>query len=157
MRVLGIDPGTSVTGYGVVDRTGARRGQLVECGIIRTHDRRGLPGRLVEIYGGIQDLIERHAPDTLALEGVFYGKNVRSALTLGQAHGVVLLLAEQSGLEIALYAPAVVKKTVVGNGRAAKRQVAQMVAQLLALQQAPSPTDAADGVAIALTHIMRQR
>ncbi len=145
MRVLGIDPGTSVTGYGVVETGNGAPGlgRLVECGVIRFARRTSLPDR------------KRHQPSTLALENAFYHKNVRTTLVLGQARGVVLLAAAQARLDIAEYAPATVKKTVVGAGGAGKGQVAAMVARLLRLTQAPRPADAADGVAVALTHIIR--
>ncbi len=157
MRVLGIDPGTSVTGYGVVETGNGAPGlgRLVECGVIRFARRTSLPDRLAELHDGITDLIKRHRPATLALEDAFYHKNVRTTLVLGQARGVVLLAAAQARLEIAEYAPATVKKTVVGAGGAGKGQVAAMVARLLRLTQAPHPADAADGVAVALTHIIR--
>jgi crossover junction endodeoxyribonuclease RuvC len=114
-----------------------------------------LPKRLAELHEAIADLIERHHPTALALESAFYHKNVRTTLVLGHARGVVLLAAQQAGLEIAEYAPATVKKTVIGMGGAQKGQVAEMVARILRLKQAPRPADAADGVAIALTHIIR--
>jgi len=157
LRVLGIDPGTSVTGYGVVETGNGAPGlgRLVECGVIRFARRTSLPDRLAELHDGITDLIERHRPAALALEHAFYHKNVRTTLVLGQARGVVLLAAAQARLEIAEYAPATVKKTVVGAGGAGKGQVAAMVARLLRLTQAPRPADAADGVAVALTHIIR--
>ncbi len=157
MRVLGIDPGTSVTGYGVVETGNGAPGlgRLVECGVIRFARRTSLPDRLAELHDGITDLIKRHRPATLALEDAFYHKNVRTTLVLGQARGVVLLAAAQARLEIAEYAPATVKKTVVGAGGAGKGQVAAMVARLLRLTQPPRPADAADGVAVALTHIIR--
>ena len=157
MKVLGIDPGTSVTGYGVVEfGNGAPGfGRLIECGVIRFAKRSSLPRRLAELHDGIVDLIERHRPTTLALENAFYHKNVRTTLVLGHARGVVLLAAEQHRLDIAEYPPATVKKVVAGVGSAPKTQVAAMVARLLHLKHAPRPADAADGVAVALTHIMR--
>lgn len=155
--MLGIDPGTSVTGYGVVDSEhGAPNGgRLVECGVITFARRSPLPRRLQELHEGVAELIARHRPTTLALENAFYHKNVRTTLVLGHARGVVLLAAQQAGLDIAEYPPATIKKTVVGAGGARKAQVAAMVARLLRLRQAPKPADAADGVAVALTHILR--
>ncbi len=157
MRVLGVDPGTSVTGYGVIEAgNGAPgMGRLIECGVIAVARRSPLAHRLAELHAGITELIERHRPHTLALENVFYHKNVRTTLVLGHARGVVLLAAEQAGLAIAEYPPATVKKTVAGAGAARKGQVAAMVARLLRLKRPPSPDDAADGVAVALTHILR--
>jgi crossover junction endodeoxyribonuclease RuvC len=157
LRVLGIDPGTSVTGYGVVETGNGAPGlgRLVECGVIRFARRTSLPDRLAELHAGITDLIKRLRPATLALEDAFYHKNVRTTLVLGQARGVVLLAAAQAHLTIAEYAPATVKKSVVGAGGAGKGQVGAMVARLLRLTRAPHPADAADGVAVALTHIIR--
>ena len=157
MRVLGVDPGSYVWGYGVVETgNGAPRfGHLVECGVMTFNKRSPLPQRLAELHDGITSLIEKHRPTVLALESAFYHKNVRTTLVLGHARGVVLLAAQQAGLEIAEYAPATVKKTVIGMGGAQKGQVAAMVARILRLKQAPRPDDAADGVAIALTHIIR--
>jgi crossover junction endodeoxyribonuclease RuvC len=155
--VLGVDPGTSVTGYGVVETgNGAPRfGRLVECGVIRFARTSPLPRRLAELHAGIAELIAKHRPTHLALEDAFYHKNVRTTLVLGHARGVVLLAAQQAGVLIAEYSPARVKKTVVGAGGAPKAQVAAMVARLLRLATPPKPSDAADGVAVALTHIIR--
>jgi crossover junction endodeoxyribonuclease RuvC len=158
VRVLGIDPGTSVTGFGVVE-TGngaAVPGRLVECGVIRFARGSSLPHRLAELHDGVAELIRRHRPDVLALENAFYGRNVRTTLVLGHARGVVLLAAQQAGVGIAEYPPATVKKTVVGAGGAPKAQVGVVVARLLRLRQAPRPADAADGVAVALTHLLRR-
>jgi len=159
LRVLGVDPGTAATGYGVVETGNGSHpgsfGHLIECGVIRFPRGRSLPSRLAELHAAIAALIERHEPTALALENAFYHKNVRTTLVLGHARGVVLLAAEQSSLSIAEYSPATIKKTVVGSGGATKPQVAAMVARLLRLRHPPKPSDAADGVAIALTHIMR--
>jgi crossover junction endodeoxyribonuclease RuvC len=158
VKVLGIDPGTAVTGFGVVEagNGGAGPGRLVECGVIRFARRSPLPRRLHELHQAIADLIDRHHPDVLALENAFYHRNVRTTLVLGHARGVVLLAAQQAGLVIAEYAPATVKKTVAGAGAAPKGQVGSMVARLLRLRQTPRPADAADGVAVALTHLLRR-
>lgn len=149
-----MDPGSTVTGFGVVEgmpgRTGAR---LLECGVIRAGNG-ALPGRLQAIHAGLTEVLARHRPDIVAVEGIFYARNARTTVVLGHARGVVLLAAEEAGLEVAEYAPGVVKKTVVGRGEARKAQVGWMVAKLLRLHQAPSPADAADGVALALTHLM---
>jgi len=153
-RVLGIDPGTAVTGYGVVEPAEGHLGHLVECGVIRTTAHAPLPQRLGTIYDGVTELIERHRPVALALESVFHAKNVRTTLTLGQARGVILLAAERGGLRIAEYPPATVKKSIVGTGRAAKAQVGFMVQKLLKLAAPPTPDDAADGVALALTYLI---
>lgn len=154
MRVLGIDPGTAVLGYGVVDGGAGVASRLVECGTLTTTPRDPLPARLRVIHDGIAALIARHLPGALAIESAFHGKNVRTTIALSHARGVILLAAEEAGLPIAEYSPAQVKKSVVGRGAALKPQVSYMVTQLLRLKAAPAPSDAADGVAIALTHLM---
>jgi crossover junction endodeoxyribonuclease RuvC len=151
--ILGIDPGTAVTGYGVV-RTGASH-ELIECGVIRTRADRPLPERLHDISEGIRELITRHRPDTMAVEDIFYARNVRTSLVLGHARGVILLAGQEAGLAIHEYPPAEVKKAITGTGSATKVQIQFMVAKLLRLKQAPQPADAADGVATALTCAMR--
>jgi crossover junction endodeoxyribonuclease RuvC len=155
--VLGIDPGTATTGYGVVraDRLGLV--SLVECGVIRTRARDPLPARLREIYDGVAELIARHRPDTLCVEDVFYAKNVRTTVVLGHARGVILLAGEQAGLVVSELPPAEIKKAVVGSGGATKEQVQFMLARLLRLKAVPQPSDAADGVAAALACVMAAR
>jgi crossover junction endodeoxyribonuclease RuvC len=153
MLILGIDPGTAVTGYGVV-RAGAPH-QLVECGVIRTRADRPLPDRLKDISDGVRELIARHKPEAMAVEDVFYARNVRTTLVLGHARGVILLAGAEAGLQIHEYPPSEIKKAVVGTGAATKTQVQFMVTKLLRLKSAPQPNDAADGVAAALTCAMR--
>ena len=159
MRVLGVDPGTQVTGYGVIETGNGNGvpglGRLIECGVFRFARSNSLPHRLAELHHAIAELIERHQPSVLALEDAFYHKNVRTTLVLGHARGVILLAAQQAELDIAQYAPAMIKKTVVGAGGAKKTPVGAMVAQLLRLKDAPQPSDAADGCAAALTYILR--
>jgi crossover junction endodeoxyribonuclease RuvC len=157
MIVLGIDPGTAVTGYGVVKGDRSLPAKLIECGVIRTRPRDTLPQRLKEIHAGVIELIERHRPDAMSIEDVFYARNVRTTIVLGHARGVILLAGEQSGVEIFEYPPAEIKKAIVGTGGATKQQVQFMVARLLRLKTAPEPADAADGVAAALSHVMAAR
>jgi crossover junction endodeoxyribonuclease RuvC len=152
--VLGIDPGTAVTGYGVVGRDGRGALQLVECGVIRTKADQPLPRRLHDIHEGVRELIGRHAPHTLAVESIFYARNVRTTVVLGHARGVILLAGAQAGLPIVEYPPAEIKKAVTGRGAATKEQVQFMVAQLLRLKTPPQPADAADGVATALCALL---
>jgi crossover junction endodeoxyribonuclease RuvC len=154
VRVLGIDPGTAVLGFGLVETGAGRQPRLVECGTLTTPARDPLPSRLRVIHEGVTALLIRHQPDAVAVESAFYGKNVRTTVVLSHARGVILLAAEQHGIPIAEYSPAQVKKTVVGRGAALKPQVAYMVAQLLRLKSAPQPADAADGVAVALAHLL---
>ena len=155
--VLGVDPGTATTGYGVVEAEPGRPGRLVECGVLRTGAGAPLAERLASLHDGMRDLLQHHHPDVVAVESIFYAKNVRSSLVLSHARGVILLAAAQAGVPVAEFAPAFVKKAVVGRGRATKAQVGFMVQQLLRLRQAPRPADAADGVAIALTYLLTAR
>ena len=152
--VLGIDPGTAITGFGVVIRRPSGVVTLVECGVVRTSAGEPLSGRIREIYDSICALIERHQPFAVSVEDVFQGKNAQSALKLGHARGAILLAAAHAEVRIAEYAPRQIKKAVVGNGNATKDQVGFMVQQQLKLRAAPSPADAADGVAAALCHCL---
>jgi crossover junction endodeoxyribonuclease RuvC len=155
--VLGIDPGTATTGYGVVRGDGMGPISLIECGVIRTRPRDPLAQRLCEIYDGVSELIARHHPGAVAVEDVFYARNVRTTVVLGHARGVVLLAAAQASVALYEYPPAEIKKAVVGTGAATKEQVQFMLTRLLRLAAAPSPNDAADGVAAALTCLMAAR
>lgn len=154
MIVIGVDPGTQVTGYGVVSAANASQMSLVECGVIRTQARNALSYRLREIHDGIVELLQRHKPDVLSIEDVFYARNVRTTVTLGHARGVVLLAAEQHGAHIHELTPTSIKKAVVGSGAATKEQVQFMLTRLLRLKTAPKPTDASDGVAAAVAFVM---
>jgi crossover junction endodeoxyribonuclease RuvC len=155
--VLGIDPGTAQTGYGVVSGDSLVRVTLLECGVIRTRPRDRLAARLREIHDGVAELIARHRPDVLAVEDVFYAKNVRTTVVLGHARGVILLAGEEAGVAISEFPPAEVKKAVAGTGAATKEQVQFMLTRLLRLRSVPAPSDAADGVATALAGLMGVR
>ncbi len=150
--ILGIDPGTAVTGYGVVAKEGGSVVSLVECGVVRTSSGEVLAVRIREIYQEVTALITRHEPSVVVVEDVFQGKNVQSALKLGHARGAILLAAALGEIPIVEYSPREIKKAVVGNGNATKDQVGFMVQQQLRLKAPPSPADAADGVAAALCH-----
>jgi crossover junction endodeoxyribonuclease RuvC len=152
LKVLGVDPGTAATGYGVVALAGGGAVSLVECGVIRTDRQLPMPQRLRDIFDGLGEVMDRQDPDAVAVEGVFYGRNVRTTVALGQARGVILLAGAQRDLAVHEYSPAEVKNAIVGTGRATKEQVQFMVQRLLKLRTAPSPADAADGVAVALAH-----
>src|SRR3954463_5012651 len=154
VTVLGIDPGTAVTGYGIVRKEGRNPLTLIECGVIRTRPRDELAQRLVEIHDGIVELIRRHNPTVLSIEDIFYARNVRTTVVLGHARGVIMLAAAHAGLEIHEYPPAEIKKAVAGPGAATKLQIQFMVTRLLRLKSAPQPTDAADGVAAALAYAL---
>jgi len=152
--VLGIDPGTAVTGYGVVSRRPRGGVILVECGVIRTSASQPLAIRVREIYDAVVGLIDRHGPHSVSVEEVFHGRNAQSALKLGHARGAILLAAAHRDVTVAEYAARQIKKAVVGNGNATKDQVGFMVKEQLRLREAPTPADAADGVAAALCHCL---
>jgi crossover junction endodeoxyribonuclease RuvC len=152
--VLGLDPGTLATGYGIVARTAGRL-TLVDCGSIRNDAASPMASRLQRIHGGIIEVIDRHRPDEFAIESAFYGKNAQSALKLGHARGVAMLAAVERGLGITEYSPREVKKAVAGNGTATKEQVRFMVRSILSLDRTPMGLDASDAVAIALCHMHR--
>ncbi|MDQ3134000.1 MAG: crossover junction endodeoxyribonuclease RuvC [Acidobacteriota bacterium] len=151
MRVLGIDPGSETTGWGVVEGD-ARRYHLVNYGTVKAASNERFAARLLKISDGLEVLLKRYAPDACAIEDAFYAVNVKTALKLGQVRGVALLAAERAGVEIAEYAPRLVKQTVVGYGAAEKHQVQEMVRVLLSLKKIPEPHDAADALALAICH-----
>ncbi len=154
---MGVDPGTAVTGYGVLSSEESGSLSLLECGVIRTSSGEPLPSRIREIFEGIQEIIDQFHPEVVVVEDVFQGKNVRSALTLGHARGAILLAASLADLRIAEYSPREIKKAVVGNGSATKDQVGFMVTKHLRLADPPAPSDASDGVAAALCFCLEER
>ncbi len=150
MLVLGIDPGTASCGYGLVSEGRSGRFEAIEWGCLRTDSRLPMPARLYAIYNGLRDLIDRRRPDAVAVEELFFSRNVTSAIAVGQARGVALLLAAKAGLEVAEYPPHQVKQAVAGYGRADKSQVQSMVKMILGLDEIPKPDDTADALAVAL-------
>jgi crossover junction endodeoxyribonuclease RuvC len=151
MRVLGIDPGSETTGWGVIESEG-RKLKLVEFGVVCASPRESFPTRLLKIFDGIEQVIARLKPTDCSVEEAFYAANVKTALKLGQVRGAVLVAAERAKLEIHEYSPRLVKQTVVGYGNAEKHQVQEMVRLLLALSHVPEPHDAADALANAICH-----
>lgn len=154
MRVLGIDPGISRTGFGVVERDGGRH-RAVALGAIRTPTGLAQAARLALLQTELSDLIRDHRPEVVAIERLFFNANVRTAMAVGQASGVALATAAAAGLEVFTYTPPEVKQSVVGVGSAGKAQVQAMVAAVLGLAAPPSPPDAADACALAICHINR--
>ncbi|MBK7823804.1 crossover junction endodeoxyribonuclease RuvC [Nannocystis sp.] len=150
MRILGVDPGTRVVGYGLVDR-GEAGFTYVECGVIRLAESDPMPARLLTLAGELSAIIHEYRPAVVALETAFHGVNASSALKLGQARGAVMLIAAQHQLELAEYAPALVKRAVVGHGRATKQEVQIRIQRLCRLSREPT-SDAADALALALCH-----
>ncbi|MCB0198725.1 MAG: crossover junction endodeoxyribonuclease RuvC [Anaerolineae bacterium] len=151
MLVLGIDPGTAITGFGVVEQNEEPR--LVDAGAILTKAGTPLPERLLAIHQQLSSVIDAFQPDAVAVEELFFSKNARTAMSVGHARGVVLLAAAQAGLPIFNYKPAEVKVAVTGYGNAAKPQVQEMVRLLLHLDEIPKPDDVADAIAVALCHL----
>jgi crossover junction endodeoxyribonuclease RuvC len=156
MRVLGIDPGTAITGYGVVEE---KAGELkaVAFGVIRTPAKQPLPTRLQAIYRGVRNLVKEWKPSSAAVEELFFSSNVRTAMSVGQARGVTLLALTDAGLSIAEYTPLTVKQAVTGYGNADKAQIQEMVRLLLGLAEVPTPDDAADALAVAICHLHSAR
>lgn len=151
MIILGIDPGIAILGYGIVRYEGNKFTPL-DYGAITTDSKVSMPERLGILYRGLDELIKAYNPDTLAVEELFFNKNVKTALTVGHARGVVLLAGYQQGLNTYEYTPLQVKQAVVGYGRAEKQQIQQMVKILLNLEKIPKPDDVADALAVAICH-----
>lgn len=157
MIALGIDPGTAITGYGIVkDAPDGRLSEICH-GVIRTDSKMPYPLRLKKIHDGLALLIERHKPQVVAIEQLFFNRNVATALSVGQARGVAILTGALAGLELSEYTPLQVKEAVTGYGRAEKMQIQQMVKVLLGLPKIPKPDDAADGLALAICHLHSYR
>jgi crossover junction endodeoxyribonuclease RuvC len=155
MRVLGIDPGLTRCGIGIVDSVGPQKLEIIEVGIIKTDVEAGLEFRLLELEKEISLWINKYKPDVIAIERVFSQLNVKTAMATGQAAGVALLLAAKAGIPVALHTPSEVKAAVTGSGRADKKQVAQMVKRLLRLKEIPKPVDSTDALALAICHHWR--
>ena len=151
MRILGIDPGYGITGFGLID---AQRGQyrLLNCGAITTPPNTDFSWRLEVIYNDMRQLLETARPDAVAIEELFFGQNVTTGINVAQSRGVILLAIRQAGVPIHEYKPMQVKQSVVGYGNATKRQVMDMTKRILHLEALPKPDDAADAIAIALCH-----
>jgi crossover junction endodeoxyribonuclease RuvC len=151
MRIIGFDPGTATTGYGVIDVEDGEM-HVVAWGVIRTGPRRPMAQRLVKIHTEVGALLEAYNPDAAGVEELFFGNNTTTAMTVSQARGVLLLALAQAGLTPGEYSPPKIKNAVVGYGGADKAQVQLMVRHLLELEETPRPDDAADGLAVAITH-----
>lgn len=152
MRIIGIDPGSRICGWGVIEESKAAKSLVhVDCGLIAPKTKLLLPDRLKIIYDGLLEVFKKYQPDQLAIESVFYAKNAKSALILGHARGVAILAAVQSNLPVHDYTPASIKQAVCGYGQAKKEQVGRMVTAILSLPEPPQ-TDAADALACAICH-----
>lgn len=155
MRVLGVDPGLTRCGFGVVDVAADRRASLVDVTVVGTPAEKPLELRLLTVHEAIEQWLDRYTPDVLAVERVFSQTNVSTVMGVAQVSGVVLTAAARRGIAVALHTPSEVKAAVTGDGRADKQAVGKMVARILRLKQAPKPADAADALALAITHAWR--
>lgn len=151
MIIMGIDPGFAITGYGIVKYEG-NRFTPIDYGAITTESSMELPKRLLHLHNSLEVLIKNYKPDAIAIEELFFNKNIKTALTVGHGRGVAVLAAAQSGVEVFEYTPLQVKQSIVGYGRAEKAQVQQMIKIILNLQAIPKPDDTADALAIAVCH-----
>ncbi|MFH0840211.1 MAG: crossover junction endodeoxyribonuclease RuvC [Candidatus Omnitrophota bacterium] len=153
MKILGVDPGLGITGYGLVDDT-ARGAKLIEAGVIRTSAEKGIMARLLKIYDGLSEIIEEYRPEVIVIEKIYsHYKHPRTAILMSHARGIVCLLAGKYNLELINYASTHVKKTIAGRGHASKNQVAGMVKTLLSLKEVPKPEDVTDALALAMSHL----
>jgi len=157
MLAIGIDPGTAITGYGLVREGADGSLNVVEFGVIQTSAEHAMPDRLVQLYQRLKEIIDLHGPQSGAVEKLFFARNVRTALSVGQARGIALLALAESDVSIAEYSPNEIKQAVAGYGGADKVQVQMMVKALLNLDQIPQPDDAADALAVAICHLHSAR
>lgn len=157
MRILGIDPGTGILGFGVIDAGVSNKVTLVDGGVIRTPVKEEDSIRLETIYDELTELIKEHKPEVMAVEKLFFAQNVTTAMTVSQARGVVLLAGVKNGLALFEYTPLQIKQALTGYGRADKKQIQEMVRVILGLDKVPSPDDCADALAAAICHSMTAR
>ncbi|MFP4466362.1 MAG: crossover junction endodeoxyribonuclease RuvC [Candidatus Goldiibacteriota bacterium] len=151
MRILGIDPGTARTGFGVVEKKGGRL-IVVDYGLIETTKKLEPADRLEYIFAQITEIIKRHKPRVLAIEKLFFNRNVTTAMSVGEARGVIMLAAARAGIRAVEYMPLQIKKSLTGNGRAEKAQMQAMIKLMLNIPEVPKPDDVADALAIAVCH-----
>ncbi len=152
MRVLGIDPGSIITGYGIVEKNGNDL-KTLKWGAIRTKRNQSFPEKLKKIYDDLTEIIKTYEPSVAAIENIFFAENAKSALKLGQVRGATILASINSGLETAEYTPLEIKQSITGYGRADKTQIQIMVTKLLCLKETPKPLDASDALAVAICHL----
>ncbi len=157
MRILGIDPGTGILGFGIVDTDSTGKLTLVDGGVIKTPPKQADSIRLLTIYDELSQIIKEHKPEAMAVEKLFFAQNVTTAMTVAQARGVVLLCGEQNGLALSEYTPLQIKQALTGYGRADKKQIQEMVRVVLRLDEIPKPDDCADALAAAICHSMTAR
>ncbi|MDR1300830.1 MAG: crossover junction endodeoxyribonuclease RuvC [Candidatus Nomurabacteria bacterium] len=152
MRIMGIDPGTGRLGFSVIEFTKGKDSKIIDAGVITTPAHTPLPERLEDIYNSLSEIIRQTKPEVMAIEKLFFTRNITTAISVAEARGVAELVAQQAKLQIAEYTPLQIKQSMTGYGRADKKQVQEMVRRELKLDQVPKPDDAADALAAALTH-----
>lgn len=157
MRIIGIDPGTGILGFGVIDADTKGSFKLVDAGVIKTPAHTPLDERLEEIYDSLQEIISETKPDVMSVEKLFFSRNVTTAMSVSHARGVAILAGRKGGLPIGEYTPMQIKQTLTGYGKADKKQVQEMVRLQLGLKEIPKPDDAADALAAAITHSLMSR
>jgi crossover junction endodeoxyribonuclease RuvC len=155
MRIIGIDPGTGILGFGVID-TENGKATLVDAGVIRTQKHQPTSERLLEIYKHLEEIIAENKPKIMVVEKLFFAQNITTAMSVSEARGVAILSGMQAGLEIAEYTPLQIKQSLTGYGRADKKQMQEMVRVILGLKEVPKPDDCADALAAAITHTMNR-
>lgn len=157
MRIIGIDPGTGILGFGVIEVNARGNPKMITAGVITTPAHTPLEDRLLEIFDGLTEIIAETNPEVMSIEKLFFAQNVTTAISVSHARGVAMLTGKQAGLEIAEYTPLQIKQTLTGYGRASKKQMQEMVKLQLGLNNMPKPDDAADGLAAAITHSLMSR
>ena len=157
MRIIGIDPGTGIFGFGVIEVNARGNPKMITAGVITTPAHTPLEDRLLEIFDGLTEIIAETNPEVMSIEKLFFAQNVTTAISVSHARGVAMLTGKQAGLEIAEYTPLQIKQTLTGYGRASKKQMQEMVKLQLGLNNMPKPDDAADGLAAAITHSLMSR
>lgn len=157
MRILGIDPGTGILGFGIIDVVSGNKAKLVDGGVIRTPAHEDDSIRLLTIYDELTEIIKQHKPEVMSVEKLFFAQNVTTAMTVSQARGVVLLAGIKNKLQLFEYTPLQIKQALTGYGRADKKQIQEMVRVILGLDQTPQPDDCADALAAAICHSMTAR
>ena len=157
MRIIGIDPGTGILGFGIIEVNARGNPKMITAGVITTPAHTPLEDRLLEIFDGLTEIIAETKPEVMSIEKLFFAQNVTTAISVSHARGVAMLTGKQAGLEIAEYTPLLIKQTLTGYGRASKKQMQEMVKLQLGLNNMPKPDDAADGLAAAITHSLMSR
>lgn len=152
MIIIGIDPGLALMGFGVIESDGYRF-KMLDYGVVETPAHTSEPDRLLMLWRGLNELLDKYKPDAVGIEELFFNKNVKTAISVGQARGVALLAVKNNGIPLYEYTPLQVKQAVVGYGRAEKKQIQMMVKTILNLRDIPKPDDAADALAVAITHV----